>query len=72
MRFCLDILERRYFSSDLHTLLAVAGQVKGVLVRVARRQRKLRHQQQNQVCDGGHRRGTDVTESYRQRTTTRN
>ena len=66
MRFCLDILERRYFSSDLHTMLAVAGQVKAVFVRVARRQRQLRHQQQNDVCDGEHGRDTHVTASDRQ------
>ena len=68
MRLCLDILKRRYFSSDLHTLLAVAGQVKAMFVRTARQQRKLRHQQHNDVCDGGHGRGTDVTASDRQST----
>ena len=53
-------------------LLADAGQVKAMFVRTARQQRKLRHQQHNDVCDGGHRRGTDVAASYPQSTAMRN
>ena len=54
-------------------LLAVAEQVKAVVFALAaRRQRKLRHQQQNEVYDSEHRRGTDVTASDHQGTATGN
>ena len=71
VRLCLEL--SRFFvesiSNDSHTmLLADAGQVKAMFVRTARQQRKLRHQQHNDVCDGGHGRGTDVTASDRQST----